>query len=127
MKLKTNNASLYGSRLTVPVDGTIQIDRNGEINVSEACARHLLTLPEWVAAGKDKAKTADPEPEAEPEEADQNKAVIDQIRAMSLEEMIETAAEAGYPEDEYKKFVKNAKLMAAYLVKKYKAAVAAEE
>ena len=58
---------------------------------------------------------------------EKNKAVIDQIRAMSLEEMIETAAEAGYPEDEYKKFVKNAKLMAAYLVKKYKAAVAAEE
>ena len=46
---------------------------------------------------------------------------------MSLEEMLETAAEAEYPEDEYKKFNKNSKLMAAYLVKKYKAAVAVEE
>lgn len=46
---------------------------------------------------------------------------------MSLEEMLETAAEAEYPEDEYKKFKKNSKLMAAYLVKKYKAAVAVEE
>lgn len=124
MKLKTSNASLYGSRLTVPVDGTIQIDRNGEINVSEACARHLLTLPEWAVVGK--ATKEDEVPAAEPAE-DQDKTIIDQIRAMSLEEMLETAAEAEYPEDEYKKFKKNAKLMAAYLVKKYKAAVAAEE
>lgn len=124
MKLKTSNASLCGSRLTVPVDGTIQIDRNGEINVSEACARHLLTLPEWAVVGK--AAKEEEAPAAEPAE-DQDKAIIDQIRAMSLEEMLETAAEAEYPEDEYKKFKKNAKLMAAYLVKKYKAAVAVEE
>lgn len=124
MKLKTSNASLYGSRLTVPVDGTIQIDHNGEINVSEACARHLLTLPEWAVVGK--AAKEEEAPAAEPAE-DQDKAIIDQIRAMSLEEMLETAAEAEYPEDEYKKFKKNSKLMAAYLVKKYKAAVAVEE
>lgn len=124
MKLKTSNASLYGSRLTVPVDGTIQIDHNGEINVSEACARHLLTLPEWAVVGK--AAKEEEAPAAEPAE-DQDKAIIDQIRAMSLEEMLETAAEAEYPEDEYKKFKKNAKLMAAYLAKKYKAAVTAEE
>lgn len=124
MKLKTSNASLYGSRLTVPVDGTIQIDRNGEINVSEVCARHLLTLPEWLAVGK--GVKEDAAPAAETAE-DQDKAIIDQIRAMSLEEMLETAAEAEYPEDEYKKFKKNSKLMAAYLVKKYKAAVAVEE
>ena len=124
MKLKTSNASLYGSRLTVPVDGTIQIDRNGEINVSEVCARHLLTLPEWLAVGE--AVKEDAAPAAKTAE-DQDKAIIDQIRAMSLEEMLETAAEAEYPEDEYKKFKKNSKLMAAYLVKKYKAAVAVEE
>lgn len=125
MKLKTSNTSLYGSRLTVPVDGTIQIDRNGEINVSEVCARHLLTLPEWLAVGEGVKEDAAP---AEPTSAeDQDKAIIDQIRAMSLEEMLETAAEAEYPEDEYKKFKKNSKLMAAYLVKKYKAAVAVEE
>lgn len=124
MKLKTSNASLYGSRLTVPVDGTIQIDRNGEINVSEACARHLLTLPEWLAVGE--GVKEEEAPAAETAE-DQDKAIIDQIRAMSLEEMLETAAEAEYPEDEYKKFKKNSKLMAAYLVKKYKAAVAVEE
>lgn len=124
MKLKTSNASLYGSRLTVPVDGTIQIDRNGEINVSEVCARHLLTLPEWLAVGE--GVKEDAAPAAETAE-DQDKAIIDQIRAMSLEEMLETAAEAEYPKDEYKKFKKNSKLMAAYLVKKYKAAVAVEE
>ena len=66
MKLKTTNASLYGSRLAVPVDGTIQIDRNGEINVSEACAKHLLTLPEWQAvAGKKAEKAAEDKPAKE--------------------------------------------------------------
>ena len=124
MKLKTSNASLYGSRLTVPVDGTIQIDGNGEINVSEVCARHLLTLPEWLPVGEGVKENAAPAAETA---EDQDKAIIDQIRAMSLEEMLETAAEAEYPEDEYKKFKKNSKLMAAYLVKKYKAAVAVEE
>lgn len=122
MKLKTSNASLYGSRLTVPVDGTIQIDRNGEINVSKVCARHLLTLPEWLAVGEGAKEDAAPAAETA-----EDQAIIDQIRAMSLEEMLETAAEAEYPEDEYKKFKKNSKLMAAYLVKKYKAAVAVEE
>ena len=83
-----------------------------------------MTLPEWAVVGK--ATKEDEVPAAEPAE-DQDKTIIDQIRAMSLEEMLETAAEAEYPEDEYKKFKKNAKLMAAYLVKKYKAAVAVEE
>lgn len=126
MKLKTNNASLFGSRLAVPVDGTIQIDRNGEINVSEACASHLLTLPEWVAVGKKEAPAVEPKAVETPAE-DQDKAVINQIRAMSLEDLLATAKDAQYPEEEYKKFTKNPKLMAAYLVKKYKAAVAAEE
>ena len=97
MKLKTNNTALHGSRLTVPVDGTIQIDRNGEINVSEACAAQLLTLPDWIAVSKGAPKKEAPALEA----AD---------------------SEAGYPAEEYSKFKKNSKLMAAYLVKKYKAA-----
>lgn len=115
MKLKTNNTALHGSRLTVPVDGTIQIDRNGEINVSEACAAQLLTLPDWIVvseeAPKEEAPAADPDAE-----------VIAAIRSMSMEEMLAAAAEAGYPAEEYSKYKKNSKLMAAYLVKKYKAA-----
>lgn len=115
MKLKTNNTALHGSRLTVPVDGTIQIDRNGEINVSEACAAQLLTLPDWIAVSKEA-------PAADPEAADSDAEVIAAIRSMSLEEMLAAATEAGYPAEEYSKYKKNSKLMAAYLVKKYKAA-----
>lgn len=115
MKLKTNNTALHGSRLTVPVDGTIQIDRNGEINVSEACAAQLLTLPDWIAVSKEA-------PAATPEVADPDAEVIAAIRSMSMEEMLGAAAEAGYPAEEYSKYKKNSKLMAAYLVKKYKAA-----
>lgn len=118
MKLKTNNTALHGSRLTVPVDGTIQIDRNGEINVSEACAAQLLTLPDWIAAGEEAPKKEAPAPEA----ADPDTEVIAAIRSMSLEEMLAAATEAGYPAEEYSKYKKNSKLMAAYLVKKYKAA-----
>ena len=115
MKLKTNNTALHGSRLTVPVDGTIQIDRNGEINVSEACAAQLLTLPDWIAVSEGA-------PAATPEAADPDAEVIAAIRSMSMEEMLAAAAEAGYPAEEYSKYKKNSKLMAAYLVKKYKAA-----
>lgn len=115
MKLKTNNTALHGSRLTVPVDGTIQIDRNGEINVSEACAAQLLTLPDWIAVSEGA-------PAATPEAADSDAEVIAAIRSMSMEEMLGAAAEAGYPAEEYSKYKKNSKLMAAYLVKKYKAA-----
>lgn len=115
MKLKTNNTALHGSRLTVPVDGTIQIDRNGEINVSEACAAQLLTLPDWIAVSEGA-------PAATPEAANSGAEVIAAIRSMSMEEMLAAAAEAGYPAEEYSKYKKNSKLMAAYLVKKYKAA-----
>lgn len=118
MKLKTNNTALHGSRLTVPVDGTIQIDRNGEINVSEACAAQLLTLPDWIVVSKEAPKKEAPAPEA----ADPDAEVIAAIRSMSMEEMLAAAAEAGYPAEEYSKYKKNSKLMAAYLVKKYKAA-----
>lgn len=118
MKLKTNNTALHGSRLTVPVDGTIQIDRNGEINVSEACAAQLLTLPDWIVVSKEALKKEAPAPEA----ADSDAEVIAAIRSMSMEEMLAAAAEAGYPAEEYSKYKKNSKLMAAYLVKKYKAA-----
>lgn len=118
MKLKTNNTALHGSRLTVPVDGTIQIDRNGEINVSEACAAQLLTLPDWIVVSKEAPKNEAPAPEA----ADPDAEVIAAIRSMSMEEMLAAAAEAGYPAEEYSKYKKNSKLMAAYLVKKYKAA-----
>lgn len=120
MKLKTNNTALHGSRLTVPVDGTIQIDRNGEINVSEACAAQLLTLPDWIAVSKEAPKKE--APAATPEAADSDAEVIAAIRSMSMEEMLGAAAEAGYPAEEYSKYKKNSKLMAAYLVKKYKAA-----
>lgn len=113
MKLKTNNTALHGSRLTVPVDGTIQIDRNGEINVSEACAAQLLTLPDWIAVSKGAPAL---------EAADSDAEVIAAIRSMSMEEMLAAAAEAGYSAEEYSKYKKNSKLMAAYLVKKYKAA-----
>lgn len=118
MKLKTNNTALHGSRLTVPVDGTIQIDRNGEINVSEACAAQLLTLPDWIVVSKEAPEKEAPAPEV----ADPDAEVIAAIRSMSMEEMLAAAAEAGYPAEEYSKYKKNSKLMAAYLVKKYKAA-----
>lgn len=115
MKLKTNNTALHGSRLTVPVDGTIQIDLNGEINVSEACAAQLLTLPDWIVVSKEAPKKEAPA-------ADPDAEMIAAIRSMSMEEMLAAAAEAGYPAEEYSKYKKNSKLMAAYLVKKYKAA-----
>nr|DAM23442.1 MAG TPA: hypothetical protein [Caudoviricetes sp.] len=119
MKLQTLNKSLFGSRLSVPVDGTVNIDNNGIITVSDACAEQLLTLPDWQKYEKEQTEKE--------VSVDKDKEVIAAIKKMSLKEAIEAAVGAGYPEEEYAPMKKNQKLMAAYLIKKYKAAVEAGE
>nr|DAN69599.1 MAG TPA: hypothetical protein [Herelleviridae sp.] len=119
MKLKTMNAVLYGQRLSVPVDGTITIGPDGIVNVSDQCAGHLLTLPDW-----ERAEGAKNDEQEEAEVSDD--AIIAGIKKMSLEELIESVSEAGYPETEWKRFKKNQKLMAAYAIKKYEEEMKAE-
>lgn len=106
-------------KLIVPYDGTIEIDANGEVEVSEACADALVVgTNDWEYANGKKASEEATHETAEDEDAK----IISGIKKLSVDEMIETANEAGYPESEWKKFSTNknaAKLMAAYLIKKY--------
>ena len=109
-------------KLTVPYDGTIEIDANGIVEVSDACADALVHgTHDWEYA--DKAEEVVETDKAEEVVEDEDTKIISGIKKLSLEEMIETATEAGYPEGEWKKFASNtknaAKLMAAYLIKKY--------
>ena len=56
-------------------------------------------------------------------ETDENQLIIDGLKDISLEEAVKLAQESGYPEEEYQKFAKKQKLMAAYLIKKFKESI----
>lgn len=117
-KICSINKSVRSMKLTVPYDGTIDIDADGVVEVSDACADALVHgTHDWEYFDK-KTETKKTE-----EVEDEDTKIISGIKKLSLEEMIETAVEAGYPESEWKKFANNtknaAKLMAAYLIKKY--------
>lgn len=119
-KIRSINKSVRAMKLTVPHDGTIEINANGEVEVSEVCAKALVNgTNDWEYAEKVEGETTNDTATAE---EDEDAKIIAGIKKLSVEEMIETATEAGYPETEWKKFSTNknaAKLMAAYLIKKY--------
>ena len=145
MKIKAINEKVRSMKLQVPYDGFISIDANGMAEVSEKAAKLLVNgTKDWkyVEKVEDKLKdkkgdeqapkqpekpteptteeeTAEETVEEENEEVDESKLIIEGIKKMSLEEMLATAEDAGYPKDEYAKFVKKEKMMAAYLIKKY--------
>lgn len=149
MKIKAINPKVRSMKLQVPYDGLITINEEGVAEVSDKAAKLLvngtadwayLTSGETKGKGKkdgeQEPKKTEPTPPEEneevveetetpedgdggKEEVDETKLIIDGIKKMSLEEMIATAKDAGYPEDEYKKFMKKDKMMAAYLIKKY--------
>lgn len=114
-KIRSINKSVRAMKLTVPYDGTIEINADGIVEVSDICASALVK-------GTNDWEYADKPVKAENPEEDEDAKIIAGIKKLSLEEMIETANEASYPETEWKKFANNkngAKLMAAYLIKKY--------
>lgn len=120
MKIIAKNPQVKSMKLVVPFDGTIDIDANGCAEVSEKCAAALVRgTNDWKYEDEEETQTKDGKAEIKDEDAQ----MIAGIKKMKLEELISTAQEAGYPEDEWKKFANNqksgAKLMAAYLIKKY--------
>ena len=126
-------------KLSVPVDGLIEIDANGIVEVSEECGRMLIEgTNDWEKFGEGKdtkngKKGSEKAPasgkkEEGKEEGDEgqlsDKEAIEALQQLSLADCIETAKAAGYPEKEWEKLSKNEKsaekLMRTYLVKKYK-------
>lgn len=135
-------------KLSVPVDGLIEIDENGIAEVSEKCGKMLIEgTSDWkeFKAGKgtgnaeedgeqdaedaEEPETDDAEDTDEAEDAKKptDKEIIAGLNKLPLEACIETAKEAGYPETEWEKLIKNEKaaekLMQKYLVRKYKESI----
>lgn len=119
MKIKSKNPAVKGMKLTIPIDGTIEIDANGIANVSDGAAEALVRgTTEW--------EYLDNKPTASEKKSEEEEMAAG-IKSMTLDEMIALANEASYPETEWKKFSKRDKLMAAYLIKKYNEAKLNEE
>ena len=147
MKIQAKNKNIKSMKLSVPVDGLIEIDANGIVEVSEECGRMLIEgTNDWekFGEGKDtkngkkgseKAPASGKKEEGEGEGNEgckgeggegqlSDKEAIEALQQLSLADCIETAKAAGYPEKEWEKLSKNEKsaekLMRTYLVKKYK-------
>lgn len=139
MKIQAKNKNIKSMKLSVPVDGLIEIDANGIVEVSEECGRMLIEgTNDWEKFGEGKdtkngkkgsekapASGKKEEGEGEGDEGQlSDKEAIEALQQLSLADCIETAKAAGYPEKEWEKLSKNEKsaekLMRTYLVKKYK-------
>jgi hypothetical protein len=106
-------------KLNVPVDGLIDIDANGLAIVSDRAAKILVEGTNDWEYNEAVNTTSDKTEAASDEEKSEDEQVIAGIKTMKLADMIAMATEAGYPNEEWERFSKKEKLMAAYLIKKY--------
>lgn len=114
MKIKANSDLIKNIKLSVPYDGTIEVDENGVVEVSQSCAEILVNgTHDWHYLDDTKGAIDD---------ADIN-SLLNKIKSAPLEELVSIAKEAGYDEKEWSKFAKNSKsaqkLMSGYLIKKF--------
>ena len=128
MKIKAKNPkAVAGIRLIVPFDGLIAIDANGEVEVTDECAKALVTgTNDWLYA-EEKAEavaeeeTATEEPEEEEEtaaaEPTEREKFAAELEGMTVAQMKDLCREGGFPEDEWKS-LKRATLI-AYLLDKF--------
>lgn len=125
MKLKVKNSAQHSSNLIVPFDGLVTIDEKGEFEVSEKCGKFLLVQTEnYESAEVTSGGSGNGSNAGNGGETDENQLIMDGLKDISLEEAVKLAQESGYPEEEYQKFAKKQKLMAAYLIKKFKESIA---
>lgn len=118
-EIKATNPSVRSMKLIVPVDGTIEINAKGIAIVSEKAAEALVNgTNDWEYVKNNNPKSAE-ENGAGNDEKSEDELVVAGIKNMKLDEMLNMAREAGYPESEWTRFAKKEKLMAAYLIKKY--------
>jgi hypothetical protein len=119
-------------KLNVPIDGLIDIDANGVAIVSDKAAELLVKgTSSWKYLEEAKPAIEETKPTAEETKVDSENIsdddIIAGIKKMKLVDMVTMANEAGYPEEEWERFAKKDKLMAAYLIKKYNEAKLSEE
>lgn len=114
MRIKAVNSKVLNINLSIPYDGIVKIDENGEVSVSEKAGKILVESGHWTLIENESGVE-------EVEEVDELQEILNGIKKMSLPELVNTAEEAGYSENEYISFSKNKKLMVAYISKKVKA------
>ena len=118
-KIKALNPSVRGMKLIVPIDGTIEINSEGIAFVSEKAAEALVKgTNDWEYVKKDNPESPTENTDSNAEKSE-DELIVAGIKNMKLEEMLNMAREAGYPETEWSRFSKKDKLMQAYLIKKY--------
>lgn len=97
MKIQAKQKNMRSVNMSVPVDGVVTIDANGQVEVSDKAAALLLTNPrDWgkVETAAKHTKITKPNAETEPTPAE----VVEAIKAMSREELAEFAKASDYPE-----------------------------
>jgi hypothetical protein len=131
IKIKAVNPKIKSIKLCVPVDGIIDIDSNGECEVSEKCAKSLIEgTHDWKKKeniGDSKKNKEDSNASDDSEESEESDDPKEEFKKMKKDELISFIKENKYPESEWSKFLaseKNSeKLLAAYLIKKYNEAL----
>lgn len=141
MKIKAINPAIVAMQLIVPIDGLINIDKNGIADVSPKCATMLVKgTSDWAfVSGKGTAeKDAEveeqkQEPQVETEvvdaasetenaeeevEENEREKIEEMLAGMNLAEMKKYAVEAGIAESEHAS-INTKKLMRAFLLQKY--------
>ena len=98
MKIKSKNIELKSCKLHVPIDGLIEIDNHGEVEVSDDCAEILVTQTnDWkysdeLGSGSGSQGIDD---------SDEEKVIREGLQKMTLDELKDVAKEAGYPEKQW--------------------------
>lgn len=109
MKIQAKQKNMRSVNMSVPVDGVVTIDANGQVEVSDKAAALLLTNPrDWgkvetaakhtkitkAKTTKGDGKKGEDNAETEPTPAE----VVEAIKAMNREELVEFAKASDYPE-----------------------------
>ena len=122
MKIHAKNETVKSTKLILPIDGLITIDKDGIAEVSDKCGEILInSTNDWLAMGKT-TKTDVPE---EDDKKDERELFVDKLNASTIAELKAMCAEAECPEKEWKSFGK--KDLIPYLLAKFDAATDDEE
>lgn len=126
MKIKAKNSKIASMKLCVPLDGVIDIDKDGMADVSAKCAILLVNgTNDWEYAKKpvnEESKDVKDENSSETlengEEENDDSKFESFLDGLTVAQMKDYAKDANLPKEEYDK-ISSKKLMKAYLLKKY--------
>lgn len=131
MKIVTEKQELKGTKMIIPIDGTISIDLNGVVDVSPKAAALLVKSISYWSFLKENKEQGNKEENKEQENEEQENIVDESAKELSEEEKIKKSLESKtlkqllilveelkIPVEEYKNIKNSKKLMVAFLLKK---------